>query len=590
MTDLRHDGREAASSAGLGVSVQDSNREIDPPTPQGGSRPAAGGESLRGLSEISGTENIDSQATTCTSDIGQSEPTQDDLQKIGGTDSVDVQAATCNPTSHTSADILRIIKEADISSLTNYQKTELLKLYDARKQWESENMLLTYSPYEKQKQFHAAGSGQRERLLMAANQSGKTYSAAAEVAYHLTGLYPEWWAGKVFTYPPRGLAAGITAQLVRDSMQVLLCGYPAKPIGHGMIPKKCMVSEPVAARSITGAYDTIRVKHVAGGESVLYFRAYEQGREKVQAMTLDFVWLDEEPDADYYTEALTRTNVAFGPVFMTFTPLKGMSETVSRFLLHKQGHVTSMTIDDVGHYTQAQKEAIIAQYPPHEREARTKGVPALGSGRVYPVPESTISVPAFPIPDHWPRLCGMDFGWQHPTAAVWIAHDLDTDVVYVYDTYRAKEQLIPAHAAAIRGRGDWIPVSWPHDGYQVRDAMQGEQLRQQYAAHGVAMRPIHAQFAETGLDGERKTSRISTEAAIQEILTRMETSRLFVFSHLADWFEEFRLYHRKEGLLVKEMDDLMSATHKVIMDLRFAVVKPNKHSMVDHNRRSDPYC
>ena len=421
------------------------------------------------------------------------------------------------------------------------------------------------------------------------HNSGKTYSAAAEVAYHLTGLYPDWWEGKVFAHPPRGLAAGVTAQLVRDSMQVLLCGYPAKPLGHGMIPKRCITSDPIAARSITGAYDTLRVRHATGGDAVLYFRAYEQGREKVQAMTLDFVWLDEEPDADYYTEALTRTNVMFGPVFMTFTPLKGMSETVSRFLLHKQGHVTSMTIDDVGHYTAEQKAAIVAQYPPHEREARTKGVPALGSGRVYPVPESQISIPAFPIPDHWPRLCGMDFGWEHPTAAVWVAHDRDADVVYVYDGYRAKEQLIPVHAASIRARADWIPVSWPHDGYAVRDSNTGEQLRQQYLAHGVNMRPVHAQFPETGAENERKTSRISTEAAIQEILTRMESSRLFVFSHLADWFEEFRLYHRRDGLLVKERDDLMSATHKAIMDLRFAITKPRAANKIDHDRRSDPF-
>jgi Terminase large subunit, T4likevirus-type, N-terminal len=41
-------------------------------------------------------------------------------------------------------------------------------------------------------------------------------------------------------------------------------------------------------------------------------------------------------------------------------------------------HVTFMTIDDAEHYTADERAAIIAAYPPHEREARARGVPALG--------------------------------------------------------------------------------------------------------------------------------------------------------------------------------------------------------------------
>jgi hypothetical protein len=55
-----------------------------------------------------------------------------------------------------------------------------------------------------------------------------------------------------------------------------------------------------------------------------------------------------------------------------------------------------------------------------------------------------------------------------------------------------------------------------------------------------------------------------------EMLTRMETGKLKVFSSLLDWWEEFRLYHRKDGKVVKEGDDLMSATRYGVMMLRFA--------------------
>lgn len=87
--------------------------------------------------------------------------------------------------------------------------------------------------------------------------------------------------------------------------------------------------------------------------SVLGFRTYEQGGEKFQAETLDFVWLDEEPPHDIYMEAITRTNTTLGPVYLTFTPLMGMSATVKRFLIDKHAGtvVVFMGIYDAEHYT-----------------------------------------------------------------------------------------------------------------------------------------------------------------------------------------------------------------------------------------------
>ena len=60
-----------------------------------------------------------------------------------------------------------------------------------------------------------------------------------------------------------------------------------------------------------------------------------------------------------------------------------------------------------------------------------------------------------------------------------------------------------------------------------------------------------------------------------EMLDRMQTGRFKVFSHLTEWFEEMRLYHRKDGKLVKENDDAISATRYAIMCKRFAKTKPN---------------
>jgi len=226
--------------------------------------------------------------------------------------------------------------------------------------------------------------------------------------------------------------------------------------------------------------------------------------------------------------------------------------------------VTMMTIYDVDHYTDAERELIIDSYPKHERDARAKGTPQLGSGRIYPVDEEFIQEPSVEIPDHWTRIIGIDFGWDHPTTAVWMAHDRDSDVYHLYDAYSQREQTPVVHAAAIKPRGDWIPVAWPHDGLQ-HDKGSGLSLRDQYRNLGLNM--LDAQVSwESGGNG--------VEAGIQMILDLMKTGRLKVNENLTEWFNELRLYHRKNGKIVKEHDDLMDATRYALMMTRFACVAP----------------
>lgn len=430
-----------------------------------------------------------------------------------------------------------------------------------------ENRIKEYSPYPKQRLFHSLGKTTRERLLRAGNQLGKTYSGAAEMAYHTTGEYPDWWDGRVWTAPIRAWAGGKDGLSVRDSLGLLLLGPPSAR-GTGMIPKRA-IEDIRPARGLPDAVDTAVIRHKTGGLSNLTFKSYEQGRERWQAATLDLVWLDEEPDEEIYTEALSRTNATGGILYMTFTPLLGMSTVVRRFLMEDSPDRsdTNMTIDDALHIPQEQRDRIIASYPPHEREARTRGTPALGSGRIFPVAESVVEVDAFPIPPHWPQIGALDFGWDHPTAAVKLAWDRDADAVYVTHAYRRREAVPAMHIAALRPWGDWLPWAWPHDGLQ-HDKSSGDQLAHLYKKGGLNMLHDRAQY-----EGDRGSG---VEAGLMDMLERMETGRFFVFKHLTEWFDEFRLYHRKDGRVVKLNDDLMSATRYGVMSLRFAKNGPNK--------------
>jgi len=467
-------------------------------------------------------------------------------------------------------------------------RLEELALLEEQQRRARGNRLKTYQPYPKQQEFHAAGASYRERLLMAGNQLGKTWSAAFETAMHLTGRYPDWWQGRTWERPVSGWAAGVTNEVTRDSLQLLLCGK-IENIGTGTIPRDA-IKDFNRRSGVQDAIESIVVRHGGGGdvqagESLLGIKSYEQGRAKFQATTLDFVWLDEEPPLDIYTESLTRTNATNGIVYMTFTPLQGMTDTVKRFRIDKVpgSTVTIMTIHDALHYTEEQRTAIIASYPAHEREARVNGVPTLGSGRIYPIDEATIKVPAFEIPVHWARIAGIDFGWDHPSAAIELVWDRDADVVYVVKAHRQKEQTPLLFAATVKPWGDWLPWAWPHDGLQ-HDKGSGQALRDQYAAQGLAMLKDKATHAPA--DGEEEgTGGNGVEAGVLELLDRMQTGRFKVFDHLNDWFEEFRMYHRKDGKIVKLGDDLMSATRYANMMKRHAITKPQPFKPLTYRNR-----
>jgi phage terminase large subunit-like protein len=200
-----------------------------------------------------------------------------------------------------------------------------------------------------------------------------------------------------------GWACGVSGEVVKDTVQRILLGRVGT-IGTGTIPKDAIL-DTVTSRGIADLVATIKVQHVSGGVSLISLKSYAAEREAFHGETLDWAWADEECDSGIYTELLTRTNIGNKPVFMTFT-------LVRRFLHEKSvdRHVTFMTIDDVKHYSPEEKQRIIASYPKHELEARTKGIPILVSGRIFPVEESKIVCEHRDFPSHWARIGGCDFG------------------------------------------------------------------------------------------------------------------------------------------------------------------------------------
>lgn len=426
--------------------------------------------------------------------------------------------------------------------------------------------------YQKHLAFFEAGKSHRERLFMAGNRVGKTEGAGGvELVYHLTGEYPPWWNGRLFTHPVDVWVAGTSGKTTRDIIQAKLFGEKGK-FGEGLIPLDKIEGKPTAKAGVADAFDTALIKHKSGGTSILQFKSFDQGRPAFEGTKKHIIWLDEEPPLDVYLECLLRTtdttgmDTESGMIMLTFTPLEGMSETVLQFLPGGQiaeraegsKFVVMASWDDVPHISAKTKEELLAAIPPYQRDARTKGIPQLGSGAIYQVPESDFVVPDFELPPHWPRVYGTDVGWNR-TAGAWLALDRDTDTIYVYAEYYRGQAEPSVHATGIKAKGDWIPgVIDP--AARGRSQVDGSKLMDLYRGLGLDLEPANN----------------SVESGIYQIWERMSAGKFKVFKSCQNWLGEYRLYRRDEkGHIVKQADHLMDATrYGVVSGLARAKVKP----------------
>jgi phage terminase large subunit-like protein len=437
-----------------------------------------------------------------------------------------------------------------------------------------------WSAYPKQQEFFATGKQFRERALFAGSQLGKTEAASYETACHLTGLYPKDWPGKRFNRAIKAWCVSENLKMSRDILQKKLCGEAGniESFGSGMIPKGLFVGTPTLARGEGDAIDTIQCRHKSGGISTLRFRTYQAGRTALQGETLDFIWLDEEPDTlDVYAECLARITATNGQLIITFTPLKGMTGVSLRY---REEHSPDRTfvqfgIDDIpanGHIPPALRATIIAGFPEHEREARSRGEPMLGSGRVYTEPEQNIiehSKPEY-FPTHWRWGWGLDVGISHPTAFVLACHDVDTDTVHLVAEICVSGQTPVDHVQLMRGverrvfnKEMDLPVAWPADADQ-RDKGTGVAVRQVYKQLGLRMMPEPA-----SIRGVKGSGAYSVEAGVQLIAERERNGRLKIAQDMSGYLQERRLYHRKDGQILKLKDDILAAARYGILMVRY---------------------
>lgn len=242
---------------------------------------------------------------------------------------------------------LQELTPEQLAKLTPAERAQLLDLLMEQELRKSKNKIDSYYPeagplrrelYQKHLEFFRVGALYRERCAMCANRIGKTEGMGGyETALHLTGQYPDWWEGRRFDRAVQFWAAGKTNETTRDIVQAKLFGkvgeYGGKKIvtGTGLIRGNC-IGNITWKSGVQNLIDTVMIKHVSGEWSELGIKSYQQGRSAFEGTERDGIWLDEEAPMDIYGECVIRTATTNGLIYITFTPLEGVTETVLQFL------------------------------------------------------------------------------------------------------------------------------------------------------------------------------------------------------------------------------------------------------------------
>lgn len=467
--------------------------------------------------------------------------------------------------------------ESDPRDLSNMSRQELLQLADAVQALEKKytyNKASFYFPdkgrysrehYPAVMALMKAGITSRIRGYVAGNSIGKTLWNALESYFHLSGKYPHWWNGLKYDHPISAWVCSINGEALRDGIQAILFGGTGdEDIGTGVIAREDLFDDngklQAWRKSIpANCIAQIKVRHytegVFDGWSTCDFKVYEQGWAAFQGPTRDWISFDEEPkDKKVYAECLMRLRPKdgsgkMGSFLATFTPTSGCTDVFLSFVpnrippidgIHPKNPLkyTQMagwrlgSTENAPHLTEEYKMAMIAEMQetdPDNIEARTTGMAAMGSGRIFPIHESEVVVPRFPVPSYWKKCFGMDPG-QKNFAGIWIAQDPDTGVYYIYDEYKTNRHILYLiHAEAFKSRGKWLRGGIdPHEAVKPRDT--GETVQSYFETQGLNL---------VSAIGDRM-------AWVMKIRAWFDSGQVKIMDNLVNIINEIRTWHYDE--------------------------------------------
>ncbi|EIZ8936132.1 terminase family protein [Salmonella enterica] len=405
---------------------------------------------------------------------------------------------------------------------------------------------------------------------------GKTFTACAELATHITGLYSPTWCGRKmeFNEPATFWAIGVSQESVNSVLMKELLGVSdcrnLSNLGTGAIPAECINSFSLVkdgARCLQ-----VRIKHVNGFENTLHFFASTQDESVFFGSSVHYILMDEQfkNETDLYAQCLTRTATTNGMISVTATPELGQSPLWIKFNEDDSGklYFQNATWDDAKHLTEDAKAELLAGYPEYQRDMRSKGIPVLGSGAIYPYDETEIdgSITVEHILDNayaYKLLWCCDFGYSSnaeadPSVLMLLAYHQETDTIYTVSEWNSKQDCftnrnahLPEHMASIikASRFPYAPLLVPHDGKRQVEGTNTTRLSQ-FKKLGINVLPRVFEIPtalRTGVFDAPKHPR-SLHWTIQYLNKLFSEGKLKLDTKkLKGLMKEFRVYHWKSN-------------------------------------------
>lgn len=449
---------------------------------------------------------------------------------------------------------------------------DALKLVETLKERRETNQLKFIEHYPEQWEY--LNDVSRTAVMFGGNQTGKSRTGSSEVVYHLTGEYPDNYRGIRFKSATKIWVAGESAVRVRDTIQEKLFGDLGR-FGTGMIPKDAFVDESkksgfnlLMKAGVPQAIDIARVKHRSGDCSSVQFFSYDQGRDKFQGSSVNWVWFDEEPPEDIYNECRMRVIAKNGYIRFTFTPLGGVTSLYDRLMHDDKVGKHFLPMSSAKHLSSDAKEDLLTGLSESERMAREMGVATVGTGKVFQFGEDEYVCEDFEIPRHWRRIGGLDVGLDHPTCAVAIAVDDESGCVYVYKEYKKAGATPLTHTTNLRNWG----LEFSTDPHAFDRAIgSGISAATVYEDDGHGLKLFKAP-AGPG----------SVEASINKIRAYIGSGRFWIFKTCQSLIDEMRLYRTdRNGKIYKHNDDTVDSCRYAFMSMDKATIDGRRKQNVD---------
>lgn len=388
--------------------------------------------------------------------------------------------------------------------------------------------------HQKQLAFHRCEK--RNRWVFGGNRSGKSECGAVEVVYMSRGIHPYRENRKEGV---SGWVVSLSRQVQRDVAQEKILRYLNPSWIDSIVMSSGRADSPQ-----NGIIDFITVKNVFGGISKIGFKSCDQGRDKFQGASLDFVWFDEEPPYDIYRECQMRVLDREGDIFGTMTPLKGLTWVYDEIYLnsHNSPEVwhEHMTWDDNPYLSKKEIAFLTSTLSPDELEARKEGKFTALGGMVYPEFDENVHViEPFDIPPEWQDNISIDPGLNNPLSAHWYAVDYDGNVYVVAEHFEAKKDVV-YHAQRIKEISDRL--NWHRAPNGMISALIDSAATQRTLASSKSVVDL---FYDNGILTNPKVNKdmFSGISTVKRYLKNCEgRAQLFIFKNCTNLIRELKSY------------------------------------------------